>query len=74
MSYRSSLHFFSGSTIFGPWTLTFDQIFICHHFISLWFQILTWFLAWECIMINYRSSLNFVPIEWFWANLRTLDF
>jgi hypothetical protein len=27
------------------------QIFSCHHFISLWFGILTWFLVWECIIM-----------------------
>jgi hypothetical protein len=26
---------------YGPWTLKFGQIFSCHHFISLWFEILT---------------------------------
>ena len=41
---------------------------------SLWFEILTWFLVCECIVMSYRSSLNFIRIEWFWANLRTLDF
>ena len=110
----------------GPWTLKFGQIFSCHHFISLWFEILTWFLVWEynhklqinfeicsgwmifghliavglwnlpkylvvttffplwfeiltwflvceCIVMSYRSSFNSVPIEWFWVNLCTLD-
>jgi hypothetical protein len=41
-------------------------------FFPLWFEILTWFLVCECIVVSYRSSLNFVPIEWSWANLRTL--
>ena len=57
--------FCSGSMIFGPWTLKFGQIFSCHHDISLWFQILTWFLAWECIMISYRSTLKFILFD-FW--------
>ena len=52
---------------YGPWTLKFGQIFSCHHFISLWFEILTWFLVWECIIIRYRSSLKFIPVEWFLA-------
>jgi hypothetical protein len=51
----------------GPWT--FGQIFSCHHFISLWFEIFTWFLVWECIIISYRSTLKFIPVEWFLANL-----
>jgi hypothetical protein len=55
---------------YGPWTLKFDQLFSCHHFISLGFEILTWFLVWECIIICYRSTLKFVPVEWFLANLQ----
>ena len=63
-----------GSMIFGPWTLKFCQIFSCPHFISLWFEILTWFLVWECIMLSYRSSLKFISVGWFLANLQLLDF
>ena len=69
--------FRSGPIIFasyGPWTLKFGQIFSCHHFISLWFAILTWFLVWECIIISYRSNLKFLPVEWFLANLQPLGF
>ena len=44
------------------WTLKFGQIFSCHPFISLWFEILTWFLVWECIIICYRSTLKFFVI------------
>ena len=65
----------SGWMIFGQLTaaLKFGQIFSCHHFtkcISLWFEILTWFLVWECIIISYRSTLKFIPVEWFLANLQ----
>ena len=60
--------------IFGPWTLKFGQIFSFHHFISLWFEILTSFLVWECIMMSYRSTLKFIPVEWFLANLQLLGF
>ena len=77
ISYRSSLHFVPVQWFLAelwPLDLKFGQIFSCHHFISLWFEILTWFLVCECIVMSYRSSLNFVPIEWFWAILRTLDF
>jgi hypothetical protein len=35
---------------------------------------LTWILVCEYIVMSYWSSLQFVPIEWFWTNLRTLDF
>ena len=52
---------------YSRWALKFGHILI-----SLWFEILTWFLVCECIVMSYRSSLNFVPIEWFWAKLRTL--
>jgi hypothetical protein len=48
------------------------QIFSCHHFISLWFEILTWFLVWDYIIISYRSTLKSIPVEWFLANLQPL--
>jgi len=58
--------FRSGPMIFGqvnsPWTLKFGQIFSCHHFISLWFEILTWFLVRECIIISYISTLKLVLV------------
>jgi len=59
---------------YGPWTLKFGQIFNCHHFISLCLEILTWCLVYECIMTSYRSSLHFVPFQWFLAELWPLDF
>ena len=60
--------FRSGPMIFGgPWTLKFGQIFSCHHFFSLCLEILTWFLVYECIIMSYRSSLHFVPVQWFLA-------
>ena len=79
ISYRSSLRFVPVRSndiclSYGPWTLKFGQIFSCHHFISLWFEILTWFLVWECITISYRSTLKFVPVEWCLANLQPLGF
>jgi len=54
---------------YGPWTFKFGQIFSCHHFFSLCLEILTWFLVYECIMMSYRSSLHFVTIQWFLAEL-----
>ena len=36
---------------------------------SLCFEILTWYLVCGCIMITYRSSLHFVPVQWFFAEL-----
>ena len=60
--------------VMAPWALKFGQIFSCHHFISLRFEILTWFLVWECIIISYRSTLKFILVEWFLANLQPLGF
>jgi len=49
MSDKSSLHFVPSNDFwpsYAPWTLKFGQIFSCHHFISLWFEIwYTWFLV-----------------------------
>jgi hypothetical protein len=45
---------------YGPWSLKFGQIFSCYNFITLWFEILTWYLVWECIIISYRSTLKFI--------------
>jgi hypothetical protein len=41
--------------------------------LSLCFEILTWFLVYECIMMSYKSSLHFVPVQWFLAKLWSLD-
>ena len=48
ISYRSCLHFVPSNDLwpsYGPWTLKFGQIFSCHHFLSLFLEILTWFLV-----------------------------
>ena len=69
--------FHSGPMIFGsydPWTLKFGQIFSCHYFFSLCLEILIWCLVYECIMMSYRSSLQFVPVQWFLAELWPLSF
>jgi hypothetical protein len=63
---------FGQLTAVGLWNLAKYLVFTT--FFSLWFDILTGFLVCECIVMSYQSSLNFVPIERFWANLRTLDF
>jgi hypothetical protein len=44
---------------YSRWALKFGQIFSCHHFISLCYEILTWCLVWACIIISYRSNFNF---------------
>ena len=70
--------FRSGPMIFGRvmglGLSKFGQIFSCHHFFSLCLEILTWCLVYECIMMSYRSSLRFVPVQWFLAELWALDF
>jgi hypothetical protein len=58
---------------YGPWTLKFGKIFSCHHFFSLCLETLTWFLVYECIMMSYRSSLHFIPVQWFLAESWPLD-
>jgi hypothetical protein len=63
---------FGQLTAVGLWNLA--KYLVVTIFFSLWFEILTWFLVCECIVISYQSCLNFVPIEWFWANLRTWTF
>jgi hypothetical protein len=54
--------------------IAMKQIFRCHHFISIWFEILTLFLVWECIIISYRSNVKLILVEWFLANLQPLGF
>ena len=64
------LTFRSSPMIFGrvmAWTLKFGQIFSCHYLFSLCLEILTWCLVYECIMMSYRLSLHFVPLQWFLA-------
>jgi hypothetical protein len=49
------------------------KYFSCYHFFSLCFEILlTWYLVCGCIMISYRSSLRFVPVQWFFGRVVTL--
>ena len=42
--------------------------------VSLCLEILTWFLVYECIGMSYRSSWQFVPVQWYLAELWPLDF
>ena len=62
-----------GPMIFGR-VMALGQIFSCHHFFSLCLEILTWFMVYECIMMSYRSSLHFIPVQWFLVELWPLDF
>ena len=77
VSVQIKFTFRSGPMTFGRvmalW-LKFCQIVSCHHFFSLCLEILTWLLAYECIVMSYRSSLHFVPVQWFLAELWPLDF
>ena len=42
--------------------------------VLLWLEILSWFLVYGCILMSlYRSSLHFVPVQWFLAELWPLD-
>jgi hypothetical protein len=59
---------------YGRCILKFGQIFTLSQLFSLYLEILTWFLVYECIMVSYRSSLHFVPVQWFLAELWPLDF
>ena len=49
ISYRSALKFVPVEWFLAnlqPLDFEIGQIFSCHHFISLWFEILTWSLVW----------------------------
>ena len=63
---------FGQLTAVGLWNLA--KYLVVTTFFSLWFEILTWFLVCECIVMSYQSYLNLVPIEWYWANLHILNF
>ena len=70
--------FRSGSMIFGRvMTLglwNFAKYLVDTTFVLLCLEILTWFLAYQCIMMSYRSSLHFVPVQWSLVELWSLDF
>jgi hypothetical protein len=70
--------FCSGPMIFG-WVMALGlwnlaKYLVVTTFILLCLEILTWFLVNECIMMSYRSSLHFIPVQWFLAELWPLDF
>ena len=54
---------------YSCWALKFGQIFSCHHFISLWFEILTWILVW---VYNHKLQINFeihlLFLAYYWGN------
>ena len=56
----------------GLWNLA--KYLVVTTLFSLCLEILTWFLVYECIMLSCRSSLHFVPVQWFLAELWPFDF
>ena len=64
--------FRSSPMIFGLWNLA--KYLVLTTFFLLCLEILTWFLVYECIMMSYRSSLHFVQVQWFLAELWPFDF
>ena len=69
--------FHSGPMIFGQvivfvlWNLAKYLIVttLFHYDLRYWLDF--WY---ESIVISYRSTLKFIPVEWFLANLRSLGF
>ena len=68
-TFRSNPMIFGQVMALGLWNLAKYLHCSCHHFFSLCFEILTWCLVYECIMMSYRSSLHFVPVHCFLAEL-----
>ena len=71
ITYRSNLCFVPVQWILAelwPLNLKFGQIFSCHHFFSLYLEILTWFLVYECIMMSYRSVYISLRSNDFWPS------
>ena len=68
--------FHPGSMIFGRvmalglWNFAKYLVVSPLYFTMIWYAVL---LFWyECIIISYRSTLKFVPVEWFFVNLQSL--
>ena len=71
-TFRSSPIIFGRVMALGPWNVA--KYLVVTTFFSLCLEILTWILVYECIMMSYRSSVHFVPVQWFLAELWPLDF
>ena len=69
--FRSDPMIFGRVMALGLWNLA--KYLVVTTLFSLCLEILTWFLVYECIMMSYRSSLHFVPVRWFLAELWPLD-
>ena len=76
ISYRSSLHFvpvqwFLVELIMalGLWNLA-KYLVVSTYFRYAWrYWPDFWYMTYECIMMSYRSSLHFVPVQWFLVEL-----
>ena len=72
------IKFHSGPMIFGRamtrglWILAKYLVVSPLYFNMIWYIDLIFWYA--CIIISYRSTLKFVPVEWFCANLQSLGF
>jgi len=71
LTFRSGPMIFGRVMASGLWNLA---KYLVVTFFSLCLKILTWSLVYECIMMCYRSSLHFVPVQWFLAELWPLEF
>ena len=71
-TFRSGPMIFGRVMALGLWNLA--EYLVVTTFFSLCLEILTWFWVYECIMMSYRSSLHFVPVQWFLTQLWPLDF
>jgi hypothetical protein len=74
MSYRSNLHFIPVQwSLAELWPLDFLIKYLVIsplYFTMIWYVVLMFW--YECIIISYRSTLKFVPVEWFFVNLHSL--
>ena len=71
-TFRSSPMIFGRVMALGLWNLA--KYLVVTTFFSLYLEILTWFLVYECIVTSYRSSIRFFPVQWFLVELWPLDF
>jgi hypothetical protein len=66
---RSGWMIFDQLTAVGLWNLAKYSVVttLFHYDFRYWLD----FLVWKCIIISYRSTLKFILVEWFLANLQT---
>ena len=70
-TFRSGWMIFGQLTAVGLWNLAKYLIVttLFHYDLRYWLDF--WY---ESIVISYRSTLKFIPVEWFLANLQSLGF